>query len=212
MKLKLKICGMREPENIRELVQVHPDYIGFIFYERSPRYAGNHIDKIKEVEIPSTIKKVGVFVNNDLNKILQVHTDLAFDAVQLHGSEPASLCEELRKEGLDVIKVFSVGEGFDFSQMKPYIDFVDYFLFDTKGKYYGGNSLVFDWGMIEKYPFQKPFFLGGGIGNDNILEIQDFVNPYLYAVDANSKLESSPGKKDLEQVIIFRSQVEKIDL
>ena len=203
---------MREPENIRQLIQIHPDYIGFIFYEKSPRYAGNHIDIIKEVEIPTTIKKVGVFVNEDLDEILQLRTNLPFNVVQLHGSEPVSLCDELRKEGLEVIKVFSIGEEFDFEQMRPYIDFVDYFLFDAKGKYYGGNSLAFDWTKIDKYPFQKPFFLGGGIGNDNITEVHNIRNPYLYGVDANSKLEISPGKKDMEQVKIFSKQLEKIDL
>jgi phosphoribosylanthranilate isomerase len=154
---------------------------------------------------------VGVFVNEDIKKILKIRNAMPFSLVQLHGSEPVSLCLDLKKEGLKVIKVFSVGDDLDFDRLKPYEDHVDYFLFDTRGKYYGGNSIPFDWNLINAYPFQKPFFLGGGIGNDNIHQIRNIKNPFLYAIDGNSKLESSPGQKDLEKVKLFKKLFDRIN-
>jgi phosphoribosylanthranilate isomerase len=212
MNLKLKICGMRDPENIREVIRYVPDYLGFIFYIGSPRYVGDHIEQIRKVPIPADIKKVGVFVNEYCSKILQMREKLHFDMVQLHGNEAYTLCEKLKNEDLVVIKVFSVGEEFDFSQMEPYIDYVDYFLFDTKGQYYGGNSMAFNWSLIDQYPFKVPFFLGGGVGPDNIQEIRSIRNPYIHAVDANSKLELSPALKDISKVEIFRNQFDQINI
>jgi len=212
MKLKLKICGMRDPDNIIDVIKFHPDYFGFIFYPGSPRYAGKHIEQIKNVSIPGSIKKVGVFVNEGSDKILQTRELLPFDLVQLHGNETVTLCDRMRKEDLEVIKVFSVDKDFDFGQITPYVDHVDYFLFDTKAKYYGGNSVAFDWKLIDNYPFQVPFFLSGGIGNDNICEIQTIKNPFMIAVDANSKLEISSGHKDLKKVKSFREQFDQINL
>jgi phosphoribosylanthranilate isomerase len=212
MDVKLKICGMRDPDNIREVIQYSPDYIGFIFYMGSPRYVGDHLEQIRKVQIPTTIRKVGVFVNEYTSKILQMREKLYFDMVQLHGNEAFTLCEKLKNEGLEVIKVFSVGEDIDFDQMKPYLEYVDYFLFDTKGKNYGGNSIAFDWNLINDYPFQIPFFLGGGIGIENIEEIQGITNPYLYAIDANSRLEISPALKDISKVKEFRKQFDQINI
>jgi phosphoribosylanthranilate isomerase len=212
MNLKLKICGMRDPENIRKVIQYSPDYIGFIFYKGSPRYVGKHLEQIRKVSIPATIRKAGVFVNENRSEILRMRDKLSFNIVQLHGQEATSLCEKLKKEGLEVVKVFSVGEDFDFSQMHSYLDHVDYFLFDTKGKYYGGNSMVFDWNLIDKYPFRIPFFLGGGIGNDNIKQIREIKNPFLYAIDVNSRLEVSPGFKDIEKVKSFREQFDQLNI
>jgi phosphoribosylanthranilate isomerase len=203
---------MRIPDNIREVIQLSPDFLGFIFYEQSPRYVGDYLDKIREVGIPEKIKKVGVFVNEDLEGILVKREKLRFDLVQLHGNESFSLCQRLQQEGLEVIKVFSVGGRFDFDQMENYSDCVDYFLFDTKGKYYGGNNIPFDWSLIEGYPFDKPFFLGGGIGIDKLPDIGTITNKHLYAVDANSKLESSPGIKDLEKVKMFKEKFDKINI
>lgn len=211
MKLKLKICGMRDPDNIREVIQIHPDYIGFIFYGPSPRYVGNYLDKIREVEIPDTIKKVGVFVDENLDEILLNREKLSFSIVQLHGNESVTLCRELHKEGLEVIKVFSVGETFNFEKMKNYAESVDYFLFDTKGKYYGGNSIPFNWTLIDDYPFDQPFFLGGGIEINNLPEIAKINNQYLYAVDANSRLESYPGFKDPQKLKMFKEKFDTIN-
>jgi phosphoribosylanthranilate isomerase len=162
------------------------------------------------LDIPTSIKKTGVFVNESADKIKQITSSISLDMVQLHGKEPVTDCIELRKSGLKVVKVFSVGEDFDFSQMEPYTDHVDYFLFDTKGKYHGGNSIPFDWEIIEKYPFEIPFFLGGGIGIVNIDLVKQITNPNLYALDANSRLEVSPGLKDPEKVKLFRKKLDRL--
>ena len=201
---------MREPDNIRQVLQHRPDFLGFIFYKKSPRFAGNYVEKIREVHIPQQVLKVGVFVNENIGNICQTHETLALDLVQLHGDETVRLCKSLRSRGLKVIKVFSVGPDFDFKIMKPYVDHVNYFLFDTKGVFYGGNARPFDWKLIDNYPYEIPFFLGGGIGIENIIEIRGIKSPFLYAVDVNSKLESAPGHKDPEKLGSFRKKFDKI--
>lgn len=201
---------MKYPDNIREVIKYQPDYLGFIFYPGSPRYAGENMGELSTLDIPYSIKKTGVFVNESTYKIKQIAKSISLDMVQLHGKEPVADCIELRKSGIKIIKVFSVGEDFEFSQMQPYADHVDYFLFDTKGKYHGGNSIPFDWEIIEKYPFNIPFFLGGGMGIENIDLVKQIKNPYLYALDANSRLETSPGLKDPEKVKLFRKKFERL--
>lgn len=201
---------MKYPDNIREVIKYQPDYLGFIFYPGSPRYAGENMGELSTLDIPYSIKKTGVFVNESTYKIKQIAKSISLDMVQLHGKEPVADCIELRKSGIKIIKVFSVGEDFEFSQMQPYADHVDYFLFDTKGKYHGGNSIPFDWEIIEKYPFKIPFFLGGGMGIENIDLVKQIKNPYLYALDANSRLETSPGLKDPEKVKLFRKKFERL--
>lgn len=210
MNLKLKICGMMYPDNIREVIKHRPDYLGFIFYPGSPRYAGENMEELSTLDIPTSIKKTGVFVNESTDKIKQIANSIGLDMVQLHGNEPVSDCKELKKSGFKVIKVFSVGDDFDFNQMEPYSGHVDYFLFDTKGKYHGGNSIPFDWEIIEKYPFRIPFFLGGGIGLENLDLVKQIRNPNLYALDANSRLEGSPGLKDPEKVKLFKRKFDTI--
>ena len=210
MDLKLKICGMKEPDNIRQVMEYRPDYLGFIFYPHSPRYAGNDIEKLGKTDIPSSIQKAGVFVNDVPDVVKHISSTMSLDLVQLHGNEPVSECEEYKTSGLKVVKVFSVGEDFEFEIMEPYIGHVDYFLFDTRGKYYGGNSIPFDWAIIEKYPFRIPFFLGGGIGIENIDLVTQIENPFLFALDANSMLESSPGYKDPGKVKLFREKFDKL--
>lgn len=212
MALKLKICGMKNPENILQVMKYSPDYLGFIFYKPSPRYAGGHLDQISRMAIPASIGKVGVFVDEDMDAILQIYSELALDLVQLHGHEPVQLCERLKDRGIPVMKVFSVGTGMDYEKMAPYAEVVDYFLFDTLGKYHGGNNLAFDWDLLKDYPFAKPFFLGGGIGPDNIEGIEKLKNPYLHAVDANSRLESSPGTKDPDKVKLLIKKFNKLKI
>ncbi len=212
MNLKLKICGMKEPDNIRQVIKYNPDYLGFIFYPGSPRYAGGDIEELSVLNISSSIQKVGVFVNEDPEVVRQIASKMSLDMVQLHGNETVTDCIEFRRSGLKVIKVFSVGEHFEFKIMEPYVEHVDYFLFDTKGKYYGGNSIPFDWEIIEKYPFRIPFFLGGGIGIENIDLIPQIKNSSLFALDANSMLEVSPGMKDPGKVKTFREKFDSINI
>ncbi len=201
---------MKFPDNIREVIKYRPDYLGFIFYPGSPRYAGENLDELSKLNIPSSILKTGVFVNESIDKIKQITSSISLDMVQLHGKEPVTDCIELKRSGLKITKVFSVGEDFDFNLMEPYVGNVDYFLFDTKGKYHGGNSIPFDWQIIEKYPFSIPFFLGGGIGLENIDLVKQIKNSYLYALDANSRLEISPGLKDPEKIKLFRRKFDKL--
>lgn len=210
MNLKLKICGMKDPENIRQVIKYKPDYLGFIFYTGSPRYAGGNIKNLSALNISSSIQKVGVFVNESPDKAKEICSKMSINLVQLHGNEPVSACEEYKRSGIKVIKVFSVGDDFNFDIMEPYENHVDYFLFDTKGKYYGGNSIPFDWEIIEKYPLKKPFFLGGGIGIENIDLISRIKNPNLFSLDANSMLEASSGLKDPDKIKLFREKFDRI--
>lgn len=204
--MKVKVCGMKYVENIISVAGLLPDYMGFIFYEKSKRNFEGNIP-----EIDKTIKKVGVFVNaTDLfiNSMVAKHE---LDAVQLHGDETPSYCSGLRNkqgEKLEIIKAFSMSEGFNFPKLKSFETCCDYFLFDTKGKERGGNGTLFDWKLLENYSLDKPFFLSGGIGLNEVTHVKEFLSSSLarhcYAIDVNSKFETQPGMKntqDLKQFI-----------
>jgi phosphoribosylanthranilate isomerase len=196
--MKLKICGMKYPDNILEVGSLLPDYMGFIFWRKSARYFNGEMP-----ELPKSIRKTGVFVNESIPVIEEKVTKYDLQAVQLHGQESVEFCSELKTKfgtSIEIIKVFSADENFDFSVLKPYESVCDYFLFDTKGKLPGGNGTTFDWQILEKYPSTKPFFLSGGIGIEeleNINEISKTDLP-LYAIDINSKFEIEPGLKNVQ--------------
>ena len=190
--MKLKICGMKYPDNILEAAKLQPDYLGFIFYEKSARYL--------DVEIPEfrqTIQKVGVFVNATLDEILYKIKRYNLDLVQLHGNETPEFCDLLQHANVEIIKVFAVDEKFDFAVIQPFENVCDYFLFDTKGLLHGGNGITFNWNILKNYPSQKPFFLSGGIGLEDIGKIKKLNLP-IYAIDVNSKFEIKPGLKNIE--------------
>ena len=194
--MKLKICGMKSPENILEVASLLPDYMGFIFWGKSSRYFHGVIP-----ELPTSIKKVGVFVNENSSVILAKAIQYNLQAIQLHGHESVAFCTELRHlvgNDIEIIKVFSVADDFDFEVLKPFETVCDYFLFDTKGKLPGGNGTTFDWKVLEKYPSSKPFFLSGGIGLEETDEINAILRTHLpiHALDLNSKFEIEPGLKD----------------
>ena len=196
--MKLKICGMKYPENIIEVGALLPDYIGFIFWEKSARYFDGEIPSL-----PQSIKKVGVFVNASLEEILKKVEKYDLQAVQLHGDESVDFCEKVKKNApklIDVIKVFSILDTFDFAVLKPFEKVCDYFLFDTKGKLPGGNGTTFDWKVLEKYPSTKPFFLSGGIGMAEMDAVNEILKTNLpvYAIDVNSKFEIELGFKNIE--------------
>jgi len=195
--IKTKVCGMRDSLNIQEISSLMPDYMGFIFYGNSPRYVG---DDFKLPDFPSTIKRVGVFVNEPINLILDTIKRHQLDFAQLHGDESVRLCNKLNHEGVSVIKVFRVGDDFDFSETKEFEDVSEYFLFDTKGRNYGGNAARFNWQILTKYNQHVPFFLSGGIDLENIEEVIQLKDLNLYAVDINSGVEHSPARKDKEKV------------
>lgn len=188
--MKLKICGMKYRANIQEVAALQPDYLGFIFYEKSPRFCNGELP-----EIPNTIAKVGVFVNAPLSEILNKIKAYNLQLVQLHGEESPEICEVLRLINIKVIKTFSIDDTFDFETLRPYEPVCDYFLFDTKGKHYGGNGTTFNWEILKKYPSQKSFFLSGGIGLEEISKLKQLNLP-IYALDVNSKFETEPGLKN----------------
>ncbi|WP_421940241.1 phosphoribosylanthranilate isomerase [Pedobacter sp.] len=207
--LKLKVCGMKYAANIAAVAALRPDYLGFIFYEQSPRFI-NEVSAELIKYIPEEIKTVGVFVNAAIEVVAkQVNTN-KLKAVQLHGSESPEFCAHLKSQlpHLELIKAFGVDEEFGFSTLEAYNEHVDYFLFDTKTKAHGGSGKTFDWRILAAYQGSKPYFLSGGIDlahAETIKEIQDL---RLYALDINSKFEFEPGLKDAEKVSAFKAIIE----
>lgn len=191
--MKIKICGMKYPENISALGEMLPDYMGFIFWEKSSRYFDGIIP-----ELPESIKKVGVFVNASSEEIQEKIEKYQLDLVQLHGKETVVFCKNLEALPVEIIKVFSVDDAFDFTVLEEYESVCDYFLLDTKGKLPGGNGISFNWDLLEKYKSKKPLFLSGGIGLEEIENIIE-ANLPIYAIDVNSKFEIEPGLKDIKQ-------------
>lgn len=204
-RLKVKICGMKYPGNIESVAALQPDYLGFIFYERSKRNFTGTIPQISE-----KIRKTGVFVNSTLDFVLEKVRKYNLGAIQLHGEESVNYCSKLKSKinkEIQIFKVFSVGEDFDFSVLKDYEGVCDYFLFDTKGKEKGGNGIAFNWELLKDYPSQKPYFLSGGIGLEEVEDIKDFfiseASKYCFALDINSKFEDKPGLKNVENLKKF---------
>ncbi len=201
--IEIKVCGMREPSNIVELVKLKPDYMGFIFYPKSPRF----INVCPDIAIPSTIKKVGVFVNASEREIWSRKVQFGLDVIQLHGDESPELCYVLKQMGVEVIKVFRVDENFDFAVTRRYTDYVDYFLFDTATKAYGGSGEKFNWSILNGYDNARPVFLSGGIGPDDAEAVTTIKGLNIKAIDINSKFELEPGVKDIESLKAFITQV-----
>ncbi len=202
--MKLKICGMKYPDNILEVSQLLPDYMGFIFWEKSSRFFDGEIPNL-----PKSIQKVVVFVNAPIDEIVSKIKKYHLDLIQLHGNESVELCMELKNENIQIIKVFSVNDDFDFNVLEPYEAVCDYFLFDTKGKLPGGNGIVFDWKVLETYPSTKPFFLSGGIGIEEIASVKQLLktNLPIHAIDINSKFEIEPGLKNIELLKEFKNTI-----
>lgn len=202
--MKLKVCGMKY--NTPEVAALQPDYLGFIYYEKSPRNFTGSIPKL-----PKSIKKVGVFVDEKV-EIIAGHVDkYQLDTLQLHGHESPETCRILKSTNAEIIKVFSIKDSFDFSVLKPYEDLVDYFLFDTKGKLPGGNGYTFNWDVLKAYPSTKPFFLSGGIGLNEVEKITAFkkspASRYCYAIDVNSQFEIESGLKDISTLQKFKNEL-----
>ena len=200
----IKICGMKYPDNIVALGALLPDYMGFIFWEKSARNFEGIIPAL-----PSYIKKTGVFVNETIANVVHKVLEHDLQAVQLHGKESVDYCTELintlknSKAGqtqIEIIKVFSILDDFNFDVLAPFESVCDYFLFDTKGKLPGGNGTTFDWTVLKDYPSSKPFFLSGGIGLDEMDAVNEILktNLPIYAIDLNSKLEIEPGLKNIQ--------------
>lgn len=202
--LKLKVCGMKFASNIAAVADLKPNYLGFIFYDKSPRFI-NDVSAELIKYIPAEIKTVGVFVDEDLEHVKEKIKLLNLKAVQLHGSESTTYCKEIKDcfNDLEVIKAFGVDEDFDFSILNNYLNVVDFFLFDTKTKEHGGSGKTFNWQILEKYDFNKPYFLSGGVDLEHASAIANFEDSRLYALDINSRFEVEPGLKDVERIKEF---------
>ncbi len=199
--MKLKVCGMRDAANIEALISLKPDFMGFIFYVKSPRYVGEELDAEVLRTIPSSIKKVGVFVNSNPDHIMNMVKQYDLQYVQLHGNEMPDFCRVLRQKGLNIIKSFAVDNEFNFAMLNNYKPFCDLFLFDTKGELRGGNGVAFDWNILRNYDREKPFFLSGGVSNENIDQLLALAADVpIYGIDVNSRYETAPGVKDLEKI------------
>jgi phosphoribosylanthranilate isomerase len=229
--MKLKVCGMKYLENIQDVAALKPDYLGFIFYEKSKRNFEGIIP-----DLPTSVKKTGVFVNEYIEIVISLIEEYKLDAIQLHGDESVDYVIELKnhlaerrtlfieenkdikkkknqhyisKSAIEVIKVFGIKDEFNFDILKPYTSVIDYFLFDTKGKERGGNGTKFDWSVLEQYPFTKPFFLSGGIGLDDLEQVKIVAksNLPIYALDINSKFEIEPGRKNIVDLEKFKQEI-----
>ncbi len=203
-KIHLKVCGMREPENIAALAVLQPDFIGFIFHELSPRYC----EKVPDVMIPKTIRKTGVFVNNPEDYILQKKEIFQLDYIQLHGAESPLFCQKIRKSVAPVIKAFNLNEHFDFNRLEAYASCCKFFLFDASGPKSGGNGIPFNWKLLEKYHGTTPFLLSGGINESMTVAIKQINHPAFYGVDINSRFETLPGIKDINKIKRFKYELQ----
>ncbi|MBC6366585.1 phosphoribosylanthranilate isomerase [Algoriphagus aquaeductus] len=206
--MELKVCGMREPENIRSLIsEVNPDWMGLIFYPKSPRYVPD--EQAAELK-GQPVKKVGVFVNASEAEILRKVDQFGLSAIQLHGSESPDFVKSLaEKTEAELWKVVSVGTEIDWKSLEGYLPFVSKFLFDTATAAHGGSGKRFDWKVLETYPFDKGFLLSGGLDGESAEEVLALRQqiPQLKGVDLNSKFEDAPGVKNIEKLKNFKSRL-----
>ena len=195
---------MRDAENIREieraianssLFTLHSSLflMGFIFWPKSSRYVSKRPNYL-----PTKCKRVGVFVDEDIEKVRGIADEYALDYIQLHGHETPAYVAQLHKRS--IIKAFNIATKEDLEATKVYEGIVDYFLFDTKGKSVGGNGEKFDWSVLFDYDGNTPFLLSGGIGPDDAERIKVFCHPKCIGIDLNSRFETAPGYKDINKL------------
>jgi phosphoribosylanthranilate isomerase len=207
MSLRLKVCGMARPDNLRTVAALAPDFLGFIFYSKSKRFAGTNLQPADTAALPAGIQKVGVFVDEKMEVMQARVQEFNLDLVQLHGAETPETCAALQAAGIPVSKAFAVGETFDFSVLTPYVGHVTYFLFDTAGAQPGGNGTPFNWQLLEQYQLPVPYFLAGGLALEHAAELRNLCLPGLFALDLNSRFETEPGVKDAGQLGQFFDQI-----
>ena len=204
--MNTKVCGITQLKQLQQLDGLDIDFAGLIFYKDSPRYMGDKITKEDLKNSDFDLKKVGVFKNPEMIDVLDAIEDYGLDVVQLHGNETPEMCEDLSSE-VEVIKAFCLKGDESIDEIVADYDAVcDYYLFDTAGAdgIGGGTGKQFDWKIITKAKIEKPFFLSGGIGVDDVKKVKTFKHPDYYAVDINSKVEKEPGVKDMGLVLQFR--------
>jgi phosphoribosylanthranilate isomerase len=200
---RVKVCGLKDARNAKQVADAGADYAGFIFYPLSKRFVGEIPQDDLFMNIPAHVRKVGVFVNEKKEKIIEIVRKYRLDLVQLHGAETAVFCNELKLKGISVMKAFGIGEDFDFSRLTDYKETCDFFLFDTQTMLHGGSGIKFRWERLEEYKLNVPFFLGGGIGPLDVQKVRNIQHPGFFAADINSRFETAPGMKDIDIVKTF---------
>ena len=198
----VKVCGLTEAENIRQVEQCGADLLGFICYAGSPRFVPR-----PPAYLPQTAQRIGVFVNATQEYILHRVAELDLHGVQLHGTEPPALCRALRQEGLTVIKAFALHRPEDLTATEGYVDACRYFLFDTPTPRYGGSGRAFDWTLLSHYHGTVPFLLSGGLRPDSLDALRAFSHPRWAGIDLNSGFETRPGVKDIGALAGFISTI-----
>ncbi len=206
--LAVKVCGMRQAENVAQVALLAPTLMGFIFYPRSPRYAAGMPPAVVR-GLPASIRPVGVFVNAPTEEIVSVCRDYGIETVQLHGGETPEQCRELKAAGLSVFKAVGVDADTSWEELRPYCGDVEMFVLDTKTAAYGGSGKKFDWGMLDDYPFDTPYLLSGGISPDDLGDILAGMRPMMAGVDLNSRFETAPGIKDISKLTKFITTLRK---
>ena len=196
----VKVCGMRDAENIRQLEALGIDWMGMIFWPKSKRYVST-----PPAYLPQHVRKVGVFVDASLDAIRQHVEDYQLDIVQLHGQESPETLKTLKP--LTLIKAFNIATPEDLQKTVAYEGMADYFLFDTKGKSVGGNGEKFDWSVLDSYQGETPFLLSGGIGSEDAQDIKSFHHPKCIGIDLNSRFETEPGLKDITKLKQFIEEI-----
>jgi phosphoribosylanthranilate isomerase len=202
--LQIKVCGMRNPHNITDVDALNPNYIGMIFYAESPRNMDKNPDAIPETKA----KKVGVFVDADMETIIKKAREFKFNIVQLHGNESPDTCAELTELGYKVFKAFKINDESTVSEIEPYKDKCEAFLFDTKTDKPGGSGRKFNWDKLNELGEVSKFFLSGGIGIGDAETILELKHKNLIGVDINSKFELEPGLKDDTLIRLFIESVQ----
>lgn len=197
----VKVCGMRDSENIRAIEQTKADLMGFIFHPKSPRFVASLPEYM-----PKKQKRVGVFVNASLEQILAKAQKFSLEYIQLHGDEPPAFCSELKNRGLKVIRAQRIANADDIIRAESY-NMADLMIFDTKTELYGGSGKKFNWQLLENYKGCVPFLLSGGIRSDTFEEIKAFFHPQFAGIDLNSGFEIYPALKDVGNLNNF---IEKI--
>ena len=203
--MQIKVCGLTNPENIEEIYKLGVDYLGFIFYPKSPRRVEHVLQNTRF--LPSHAQKVGVFVNKKYEKIKEYIEKYQLTHLQFHGDEDTEFIEQFKNRNLKLFKVFKIEENFDFSVTKQFENCADYFLFDTQTKNYGGSGKKFNWQSLQNYNGKTPFLLSGGIKPEDYKLIKEFKHPQFVGVDLNSGFEIKPGLKDVEKLKFFLEKI-----
>lgn len=222
--MKIKVCGMREPENIHAVEQLGVDMIGFIFWPDSPRYVQQIRSRAGIIPDYTSLQderksgqaeakraqRVGVFVDDMPQSIVTRVFNYHLDFVQLHGNESAVMIDNLRRTldpdihpGIGIIKALSISSEADVAKYREFEGLVDLFLFDTRCSCKGGSGEQFDWDVLNAYDGKTPFLLSGGIGPEDVERVRNFAHPQFAGIDLNSRFETEPGLKDVESLKTF---------